>query len=93
MCWINLDLNGYLISVSSTPLKDCNTIKTLDDLDLSGHRINAYRWDGEKLVLDEKRLAEIEAEAAERDMLERMPTEQEQLRADVDFLLIMGGYV
>ena len=49
--------------------------------------IPLYRWDGSVAVLRTEE--ELEADRAARP--EPEPTEQEQLRADVDFLLAMGG--
>ena len=49
--------------------------------------IPLYRWDGSVAVLRTEE--ELEADRAARPAPE--PTEQEQLRADVDFLLAMGG--
>ena len=49
--------------------------------------IPLYRWDGTQAV--ERTEEELEADRASRP--EPEPTEQEQLRADVDFLLAMGG--
>ena len=49
--------------------------------------IPRYRWDGSAAVLRTEE--ELEADKAARPAPE--PTEQEQLRADVDFLLAMGG--
>ena len=49
--------------------------------------IPRYRWDGTQAVLRTEE--EMEADRAARP--EPEPTEQEQLRADVDFLLAMGG--
>lgn len=49
--------------------------------------IPRYRWDGSVAVLRTEE--ELEADRAARPAPE--PTEQEQLRADVDFLLAMGG--
>ena len=49
--------------------------------------IPRYRWDGSAAV--ERTEEEMEADRAARP--EPEPTEQEQLRADVDFLLAMGG--
>ena len=46
-----------------------------------------YRWDGSAAVLRAE--DELEEDRAARP--EPEPTEQEQLRADVDFLLAMGG--
>ena len=49
--------------------------------------IPRYRWDGSAAVLRTEE--ELDADRAARPAPE--PTEQEQLRADVDFLLAMGG--
>lgn len=49
--------------------------------------IPRYRWDGTQAALRTEE--ELEADRAARPVPE--PTEQEQLRADVDFLLAMGG--
>ena len=49
--------------------------------------IPRYRWDGTQAV--ERTKDELAADRAARPAPE--PTEQEQLRADVDFLLAMGG--
>ena len=49
--------------------------------------IPRYRWDGTQAV--ERTEEELEEDRAARPAPE--PTEQEQLRADVDFLLAMGG--
>ena len=49
--------------------------------------IPLYKWDGTQAV--ERTEEELEADRAARPAPE--PTEQEQLRADVDFLLAMGG--
>lgn len=57
MYYLNLDKNGYLLSIST--VGSGISIESLDGLDLSGSHINAYRWDGEKLVLDGARLAEL----------------------------------
>ena len=49
--------------------------------------IPRYRWDGSAAILRSD--GELETDRASRPTPE--PTEQEQLRADVDFLLAMGG--
>ena len=49
--------------------------------------IPRYRWDGSAAVLRTEE--ELEEDRTARPAPE--PTEQEQLRADVDFLLAMGG--
>ena len=49
--------------------------------------IPRYRWDGSTAVM--RTVEELDADRAAQPAPE--PTEQEQLRADVDFLLAMGG--
>ena len=49
--------------------------------------IPRYRWDGTQAALR----TEEDMEADRAALPEPEPTEQEQLRADVDFLLAMGG--
>lgn len=88
MIYLNLDKDGYLLSVSKTPTAG-PAVKSLEGVDLSGYRIEAYRWDGDNLVLDDAKLNSIEAAEKEREQTESKPSDQEQLRADVDFLLVM----
>ena len=92
MLYLNLDADGYLLSVSATEQPDAPALESLERLDLSGARINAHRWTGSGLVLDEERLARLLAEEAETRAGEEQPTLEERNRADIDFLLIMGGY-
>lgn len=56
-------------------------------------RIPLYKWDGKKVVRRTNEELEVEREAwrAERERLASLPTESEQLRADVDYLLAMEG--
>lgn len=49
--------------------------------------IPLYKWDGTHVV----ERTEEELEADREALPEPEPTEHEQLRADVDFLLVMGG--
>lgn len=71
MFYLKLDADGYLLSVSTTPMEG-PSIDTLDGIDLSGVRMRAYRWDGKTLVLDETRLAELEQKkTTERQTLEK----------------------
>ena len=88
--YLTLDENNYLLSIASVGegiVADIN----LDEYDLTGNRINAHKWDGETLVFDADRYAEIEAEIEAQQTISREPTETEQLRADVDYLAIMTG--
>lgn len=84
--YLNLDAGGYLLSVSTAPM-DAPSIESLDGLDLSGSRINAYRWDGESLVLDGARLAELEAQEAAEAVRERVFELTARLRASDSVVL------
>lgn len=69
MKYLNLDAEGRLLSVSDIPFKGCVACD-VDGFDFSGHRVLAYRFDGEKLVLDEDKLAELDAEKASAEEAE-----------------------
>lgn len=62
MVHLNLDEDGYLLSASYTPTGG-PWVASLAGFDLAGHRLRAHRWDGTALVLDETRLAELDAAA------------------------------
>ena len=66
MYYLNLDEDGYLLSVytlgeSETGPADAPALESLDGLDLSGSRIRAYRWDGSALSFDEERYEAVSA--------------------------------
>lgn len=65
MMYLNLDENNYLLSVASVGVGVEANID-LTEYDLTGDRIRAHKWNGEKLVFDADRYAEIEAEKAEQ---------------------------
>lgn len=61
--YLSIDDNGYLQSVFSSESEiEAPHIESLDGYDFSGNRIGAYRWDGDKLVIDENRLKELDGE-------------------------------
>lgn len=66
MMYLNLDENNYLLSVASVG-EGVEADIDLSKYDLTGDRIRAHKWDGETLVFDADRYAEIEAENAERE--------------------------
>lgn len=73
--YLVLDENEYLCGTLFNPngldaAPDLPFVDSIDGFDLSGNRIFAYRWDGEKLVLDEERLTELlsEQDQAEAEM-------------------------
>ena len=83
--YLNLDAEGYVLSVSKT-----NTggpaVEDLDGVDLSGCRIGAHRFDGAQLLLDEEKLAQLEAEeetAARPDGPADKPSQEERI-ADLE---------
>lgn len=99
MFYLSLDKNGYLkgyfqvdnppeIIEEESPLFGIPSLNSLDCINIDDVQLSAYYWDGEGLVLDDKKLAEIKELEKESK-----PSEHEQLRADVDFLLVMGGYI
>lgn len=61
--YFNLDDNGYVLSASKTPTVGAVGYDA-SGLDLSGDRLRAHHWDGEQLILDETRLAELEQQSA-----------------------------
>lgn len=68
MIHLNLDADGFLLSASYTSTGGPK-VESLAGFDLAGHRLQAHRWDGKKLVLDKTRLAELDAvkQAAEAE--------------------------
>lgn len=95
MYFLTLDEDNYLTGWSRVydtvddPPENMPALETLDEKMLADTSMMAYRWDGEKLVLDEERLARIKED---EENLAAAPTLEERNRADIDFLLIMGGY-
>ena len=92
MIYLNIDENNYLLSIA----KVGGGIEAEIDLtkyDLTGDRINAYKWENDTLIFDADKYAEIQAEKeAEQEQAQSTePTEIEQLRADVDYIAIMTG--
>ena len=66
MIFLNLDENGYLLSVATVG-GGIEAEIDLTEYDLTGDRIRAHKWDGESLIFDADRFAEIEAENAEQE--------------------------
>lgn len=69
MIYLNLDENNYLLSVASI---GCGIETNIDlaEYDFTGKRIRAHKWDGETLIFDGDRYAEI--------LVEKEITEEEQ---------------
>ena len=83
------DLTDWMLIEEGTPCDRLNLAQShyFDGGLYTMDGIPRYRWDGSVAVLRTE--GDIEADRAARPAPE--PTEQEQLRADVDFLLAMGG--
>lgn len=88
MYYLNLSEDKYLLSVSSTPMPDCPAIESLEGFDFSGVRIGAYRWDGNKLVLDGDKLARLEEEQAAAEKARREDAARTAASAEVQAALI-----
>ena len=84
-----VDLDGWILIDEGEPCDKRNLAQShyFDGGLYTMNGIPRYRWDGSAAVLRTEE--ELEADRAARTAPE--PTEQEQLRADVDFLLAMGG--
>lgn len=62
MHYLRLDESGYVEAIfSSEEEQELPKYEELENIDTSGQRLYALHWDGEKLTLDEDRLAELEA--------------------------------
>ena len=66
MIYLTLDENNYLLSVASVG-GGIEADIDLAEYDLTGDRIRAHKWDGESLIFDADRFAEIEAEQEEQE--------------------------
>ena len=83
------DLDGWTLIEEGPPCDRLNLAQShyFDGGLYTMDGIPRYRWDGSAAVLR----TEEELEEDRAALPEPEPTEQEQLRADVDFLLAMGG--
>lgn len=72
MIKLNLDNENYLLSVATVG-GGIEADIGLEAFDLTGDRIRAHKWDGENLVFDADRLAEIEAS---KPVIEDTPSEK-----------------
>lgn len=91
MWYLQTDENGYLQGVSWGPEPDGPTplpyVESLEGLDLSGVRMRAYQWDGEKLSLDRTRLAELE-DRERRGEKQELIAERKAMLAATDYVVI-----
>lgn len=88
MFYLNLDDNGYLLSISKIKT-NVPSVESLDGLDLSGYRINAHRWTGSELVFDEERYAEIETEIQAAAEAASAPTQLDRIEAQATYTAMM----
>lgn len=78
---LNLDKDNYLLSVATVG-GGIEADIDLSEYDLTGNRIRAHKWDGENLVFDAERLAEIEAEEQKPEEIpEETPSVYDELAA------------
>lgn len=56
--FLNVDENNYLLSVASVG-GGIQADIDLTEYDLTGDRINAYKWENDTLIFDAERYAEI----------------------------------
>lgn len=89
MVYLDIDEGGYLRSVFSRQISEDEPelslphLDSLDGLDLSGRRIFAYYWDGEKLVLDEDKLSELEKDQRQEDAKHEQMIRKESARMEI----------
>ena len=67
--FLNLDENGYLLSIYEKTEGEGPYLESLDGYDFSGNRLSAYKWDGETLVFDAARYAALQSDAEIREKL------------------------
>ena len=86
--YLALDSDGYLSSVFSSDCSGVDEIGTpflysLDGLDLSGERMNAYFWNGESLTFDDSKYAELVAQRSKSDANVERITRMDAIRAEI----------
>ena len=92
--YLNLDGDGYLLSLYEAADPEPGTsggtagpcVTSLGGLDLAGDRIRAHRWDGETLVFDAERWAQIETEEQEQTSA---VTREDRLEAQLYYTAMM----
>ena len=80
--YLYTDDDGYLTTVGyQAESIGCGPyMDSIDDYDFDGERLHAYRWDGEKLIFDAERFAELEAARAKEAAAETIMELTAQLR-------------
>ena len=85
MFTINLDKDNYILSISHT--QNDNVEIDLSTLDL--RYLNAYKYENSKVILDEKKKAELIAEEESREKADEITELKEQLQGTDEDILAM----
>ncbi len=85
--YLNLDENNYLLSVSSVGGSGAEADINIDEYDLSGIRINAYKWENGTLIFDEAKYAQLEAEQAQTQDAPTLEEKIAELQEQIELLL------
>lgn len=93
MYYLTLDENGYLKGYaydgSEELIPDLPAVESLDGLNLEdANHMNSYHWDGEKLTLDEDRLAELQAKDAAALAAEKQAVAKAAVMQEAQELLV-----
>ncbi len=87
MKYLNLDENGYLLSIGETS-GGIEADIDLSDYDFTESRINAYRYVNGELMFDNEKYAQIEAESVTGEPTQRTAEQRiAQLEAALELLL------
>ena len=86
MYYLNLDPDGWLLSISTVGNEAGPALESLEPFDFSGARIGAHRWNGTALIFDAAKYAEI---LAEQEAAARRPSALEALEAQVYYTAMM----
>ena len=94
MYYLNLDENNYLLSISEIGGGIEADIE-LADYDFSDVRLNAYKWEGGKLMFDAERFNILEAERLAQEEAEKQQVSYEQRIKDLESALdlLLSGEV
>lgn len=88
MYYLNINENGYLMFVSTTPMVDAPEIESIEEYDFSGVRVNAYRWNGNELIFDNDRFLELKKRDEERKTEMRDAVEREAALIEAQAALV-----
>ena len=92
--YLNLDENNYLLSIGEIS-GGIEADIDLANYDFSGIRLNAYKWESDSLVFDEKRFNVLEAERLAQEEAEKQQVSYEQRIKDLESALdlLLSGEV